>query len=76
VLADYRVRYPGVAIHMVEDAVDDVLAILRADDLDCAFASVDPDRIGSEFAATLLWEEEFVVAAAASSRATRSCAPR
>jgi DNA-binding transcriptional LysR family regulator len=64
VLADYRSRYPGVAIHMVEDAVDEVLAMLRADELDCAFASVDPDRIGPEFAATLLWEEEFVVAAA------------
>jgi DNA-binding transcriptional LysR family regulator len=64
VLADYRARYPGVAIHMVEDTVDEVLAMLRADELDCAFASVDPDRIGHEFAATLLWEEEFVVAAA------------
>jgi DNA-binding transcriptional LysR family regulator len=64
VLADYRAAYPGVAIHMVEDAVDEVLAMLRADELDCAFASVDPGAIGSEFAATLLWEEEFVVAAA------------
>jgi DNA-binding transcriptional LysR family regulator len=64
VLADYRARYPGVAIHMVEDAVDEVLAMLRSDDLDCAFASVDPDAIRPEFSAALLWEEEFVVAAA------------
>src|SRR4029453_7307959 len=64
VLADYRERYPGVAIHMVEDAVDEVLAMLRADGLDCAFASVDPDAIGPGFAATLLWQEEFVIAAA------------
>lgn len=64
VLAEYRERYPGVAIHMLEDTQDEMLAMLRQDDLDCAFASVDPDRIGSEFAGTLLWEEEFVVASA------------
>jgi DNA-binding transcriptional LysR family regulator len=65
VLADYRERYPGVAIHMLEDTQDEMLAMLRQDELDCAFASVDPETIGSEFAGTLLWEEEFVVAAAA-----------
>jgi DNA-binding transcriptional LysR family regulator len=64
VLADYRERYPGVAIHMVEEAQDEVLVMLRQDELDCAFASVDPDTIGSEFAGTLLWEEEFLVAVA------------
>jgi DNA-binding transcriptional LysR family regulator len=64
VLAEYRERYPGVAIHMVEDTQDEMLAMLRGDELDCAFASVDPDTIGSEFAGTLLWEEEFVVVAA------------
>src|SRR3954469_16344980 len=61
VLAAYRAKYPGVAIHMVEDTQDTMLAMLRGDELDCAFASVDPDTIGSEFAGTLLWEEEFVV---------------
>jgi DNA-binding transcriptional LysR family regulator len=64
VFADYRERYPGVAIHMVEDTQDEMLAKLRADELDCAFVSVDPGTIGSEFAGTLLWEEEFVVVAA------------
>jgi len=64
VLAEYRERYPGVAIHMVEDTQDEMLAMLRSDELDCAFASVDPDTIGSEFAGTLLWEEEFVVVSA------------
>jgi DNA-binding transcriptional LysR family regulator len=63
-LADYRERYPGVAIHMVGDTADEVLAMVRADELDCAFASVDTDAIGPEFAAKLLWDEEFVVAAA------------
>jgi DNA-binding transcriptional LysR family regulator len=64
VLADYRTRYRGVQIHMVEDTQEEVLAKLRSDELDCAFAAVDPDTIGSEFAGTLLWEEEFVVVAA------------
>ena len=61
-LADFRAAHPDVAIHMVEDTQDDVLAALRADELDCAFTALDPDALGDEFAATLLWEEEFVVA--------------
>ena len=36
--------------------------LLRADELDCAFTALDPDALGDEFAATLLWEEEIVVA--------------
>ncbi len=64
VRAEFRGRHPGVQIHMVEDTLDEMLAMLRQDELDCAFASVDPDVIGSEFAATLLWEEEVVAAMA------------
>jgi DNA-binding transcriptional LysR family regulator len=61
-LADFRAAHPGVAIHMVEATQDDVLAALRADELDCAFAALDPDALGDEFAATLLWKDELVVA--------------
>jgi DNA-binding transcriptional LysR family regulator len=61
-LADFRAAHPQVAIHMVEDTQDDLLAALRADELDCAFTALDPDALGNEFAATLLWEEEIVVA--------------
>src|SRR5918992_4011949 len=61
-LADFRAAHPGVAVHMVEDTQDDVLAALRADELDCAFTALDPDALGDEFAATLLWQDEFVVA--------------
>jgi DNA-binding transcriptional LysR family regulator len=61
-LADFRAAHPGVAIHMVEDTQDDVLAALRADEFDCAFTAINPDTLGNEFAATLLWEEEIVVA--------------
>jgi DNA-binding transcriptional LysR family regulator len=38
--------------------------MVRDDELDCAFASVDPDALGQDFAATLLWEDEFVVVSA------------
>src|SRR3954467_14444972 len=55
-------EHPGVAIHMVEDTQEGVLEALRADDLDCAFTALNPDALGNEFAATLLWEEEIVVA--------------
>jgi DNA-binding transcriptional LysR family regulator len=61
-LADFRAEHPGVAIHMVEDTQDGVLEALRADELDCAFTALNPDALGNEFAATLLWEEEIVVA--------------
>jgi DNA-binding transcriptional LysR family regulator len=62
VLADFRAAHPDVAVRMVEATQDDVLAALRSDEMDCAFAAVDPDKIGDEFAATLLIEEEMVVA--------------
>ena len=57
--------HPGAEIHMVEETADRLLEMLRADELDCAFASVDPDRLGDEFAATMLFEEQIVVAFAA-----------
>jgi DNA-binding transcriptional LysR family regulator len=61
-LADFRAAHAGVAIHMVEDTQDDALAALRADDLDCAFIAHDPDALGDEFAASLVWKDELVVA--------------
>jgi DNA-binding transcriptional LysR family regulator len=63
-MADFRTAHPGVTIHMVEGTQDDVLEAMRADELDCAFAAIDPDTLGDEFAATLLWEDELVVAMA------------
>jgi DNA-binding transcriptional LysR family regulator len=61
-LADFRAAHPEVAVHMVENTQDDVIAALRADELDCAFTALDPDALGNEFAATLLWDEELIVA--------------
>jgi DNA-binding transcriptional LysR family regulator len=63
-MADFRTAHPGVAIHMVEGTQDDVLDAMRADELDCAIAAIDPDKVGDEFEATLVWEEELVVAMA------------
>ncbi|MBI5105653.1 MAG: LysR family transcriptional regulator [Solirubrobacterales bacterium] len=62
VLADFHERHPGVKIHMLEDTQDELLAMLRADEIDAAFTAVDPDGLGEDFAASLIWEEEFVVA--------------
>src|ERR687894_751614 len=42
-LADFRTAHPGVAIHMVENTQEDVLAALGSDELDCAFTALDPD---------------------------------
>jgi DNA-binding transcriptional LysR family regulator len=61
-LAEFRAAHPGVAIHMVEDTQDDTLDALRADDLECAFIAHDPDALGDEFVASLLWTDELVVA--------------
>ena len=61
-LADFRAAHPGVAVHMVEDTQDDTLAALRGDDLDCAFIAHDPDALGGDFSASLLWTDELVIA--------------
>jgi DNA-binding transcriptional LysR family regulator len=61
-LAEFRSAHPGVAIHMVEDTQDDTLDALRSDDLECAFIAHDPDSLGDEFVANLLWTDELVVA--------------
>src|SRR3954462_8554884 len=37
VLADFRAAHPGVDIHMVEDTAEQMLEMVRTDELDCAF---------------------------------------
>ena len=69
VIADFHTRHPGVAIHMVERTQDELLERLRTDELDAAFTAVDPDALGEDFAASLVFEEEFVVALARRPRA-------
>jgi DNA-binding transcriptional LysR family regulator len=60
VIADFHDQHPGVAMHFVEGTQEDLLAQIRADELDAIFTAVDPDALGEDFAATLLSEEEFV----------------
>jgi len=60
VIAEFHEQHPGVAIHFVEGTQEELLAQIRADELDAIFTAVDPDALGDEFAATLLTEEEFV----------------
>jgi DNA-binding transcriptional LysR family regulator len=64
VLGRFHAEHPGVDIHMIEDTADRMLDMLRTDELDLAFASVDPDRLGDEFTATVLHEEHILVAVA------------
>jgi len=64
VFGTFHARHPGVEIHMIEDTADRLLDMLRTDELDLAFASVAPDRLGDEFAATVLFEEQLLVAVA------------
>lgn len=63
-LGTFHERHPGVEIHLVEHTADHLLDRLRRDELDCAFASVDTDTLGEEFAATKLFEEELVATVA------------
>jgi DNA-binding transcriptional LysR family regulator len=60
VIADFHEQHPGIAMHFVEGTQEELLAQIRADELDAIFTAVDPDALGDEFAATLLSEEEFV----------------
>jgi DNA-binding transcriptional LysR family regulator len=59
-LAGFRAAHPGVAIHMVEGTQEDILAALRADELDCAFTALDPDTLGAEYEVALLGTDELV----------------
>ena len=71
-LGTFHERHPGVEIHLVEHTADHLLDRLRRDDLDCAFASVDTDTLGDEFAATKLFEEELVATVAPDHRLARA----
>ena len=60
----FRASYPGVAIHMIEDTADALLGAAARGRAGPDLHRGDPDRLGDEFAATLLFQEEFVVAGA------------
>jgi DNA-binding transcriptional LysR family regulator len=59
-LEAFRERHPGVTIRLHEQAIDVILAMLRRDDLDLAFAMADPGQVGAGMSGRLLYQEELV----------------
>jgi DNA-binding transcriptional LysR family regulator len=67
-LAEFRGRYPGVAVYMREETLNGMLALLRSDELDLGFAFADDQTAGPDIATERLFDEELVVATAPSHR--------
>ena len=59
-LQEFRRLYPGIGIHLHEQAVDVVLAMLRRGELDLTFAAVSPGEVGPGLDAQLLYSEDLV----------------
>jgi DNA-binding transcriptional LysR family regulator len=59
-LEAFRELYPGVGMHLHEQAIDVILNLLRRDELDLAFAMAGPGQVGPEMTARILYEEELV----------------
>lgn len=63
-LADFHALHPNVEVVLREGAADEILALLRRDEVDVALAFVAPDAVGPELAAREIGRDELVVAAA------------
>jgi len=59
-LEEFRRAYPGVGMHLHEQALDIIMDMLRRDELDLAFAMAGPGSVGSEMTVQVLYEEELV----------------
>ncbi len=59
-LADFRKRHPGVEIQLREELWGPMRDVLRAGELDFAFALIGPDDAGPELEAEVLFREEIV----------------
>ncbi len=59
-LEEFRDGHPGVGIHLHEQTADIILAMLRRDELDLAFALLDPAEAGADMTVRSLYEEELV----------------
>jgi DNA-binding transcriptional LysR family regulator len=59
-LEAFRERYPGVTIQLHEQAIDVILAMMRRDELDLAFAMASPASAGPDMSGRVLYEEELV----------------
>ena len=59
-LEQFRDDHPGVGIHLHEQAIDVIMAMLGRDELDLAFAMAGPEEVGAGMTARILYEEELV----------------
>lgn len=59
-LEAFRDMHPGIGIHLHEQAIDVILAMLGRDELDLAFAMAGPRQVGHGLTARVLYEEELV----------------
>ena len=59
-LEEFRRAYPGIGIHLHEQAIDVILGMLHRDELDLAFAMASPAEVGAQMTARVLYEEELV----------------
>lgn len=59
-LEGFRERHPGVTIQLHEQAIDVILAMMRRDELDLAFAMATPAAAGADISGQVLYEEELV----------------
>ena len=60
-LEEFRRDHEGVGFHLHEQAIDVILAKLRRDELDLAFALADSSDVPATMTTRLLYEEELVV---------------
>jgi LysR family transcriptional regulator, transcription activator of glutamate synthase operon len=64
-LAGFHAAHPGVDLRLREETADEVLALLRSDELDFAISFVDPEGGAADLGRVTLFEEELVLVTAA-----------
>ena len=67
-LEEFRSMHPGVGIHLHEQAIDVIMAMLQRDELDLAFVMAGAAEVGARMTARVLYEEELVAVMAPTHR--------
>ena len=65
-LKEFRGQYPGIGIHLHEQALDIIMPMLERGELDLTFALAGPDELGAGNTVQVLFVEELVVVMARS----------
>jgi LysR family transcriptional regulator, transcription activator of glutamate synthase operon len=63
-LASFHAAHPGLDLFLREETADEVLALLRSDELDLAISFVDPEGSAADVGRVVLFEEELVLVVA------------